>query len=223
MSALQDRRATRKRGPSAVSIIGGVLCLAAVGGLMAMVFSGKFSPEKKKSQSQTADGKSTGGSSASTGGSSSRSTAPDSPVNKKVVLVFAGGVSEDGDTRKILFNCPSCSKEITSKGVAKCPSCGKEVEWPQTYPCRFCRGDGKCRFCSNRSKSGILGNIRGACAGCEDGNCRFCHKGKVYVMAEKPASQPEPTKESEAEKGSKKLEAPEAEKSDKPAEGTEAQ
>ncbi len=223
MSEHKDRRDNRKRGPSAVSVIGGVLCLAAVGGLMALVFSGKFSPEKKKSQSQTEDGNFTGGSSASTGSSSPRSTSPASDVSKKVVLVFAGGVSEEGDTRKILFKCPFCNKDLTSKGVAKCPSCGKKIEWPQTSPCHFCRGDGKCPFCSNRSKSGMLGNIRGACAGCEDGSCRFCHKGTVYVMAEKPAPEPEPAKETEVEKGSQKLETPDAEKSEKPAESTEAQ
>jgi len=213
----------RQERPKPVgTIVGVVLCLGAIGVFLVLVSTDVIKFEKKPPAPPRRAG-GTGpapapapapgrGTSPTADPGTTTPTAPET-ASGEVVVAFTGSFSEKGDTRKVVYRCPHCGKEIVDVRVPKCPSCARNLKWPTKVRCGFCAGSGECKFCKgtgkcpvcNKGRPMLMGvkppceacNTTGKCPACNGTKvCTFCERGVFFPgkpkAPEKPSSQPPP-------------------------------
>ncbi len=185
------------------TIIGVVVCLGLIGGFLILVSKGVIkggSDDGSHGQVTELDvvrQPSTGTLPAP--GPTQPSPTPVPVASGEVRVVFSGGLTEQGDSRKVVYKCPhpGCGKEIREFGAPNCMSCGKPIKWPQKVTCGFCGGSGTCGACKGSGKCPVCGkgprmlmgvrppcnacNSTGKCPACDaSGKCQFCEGGTYY-------------------------------------------
>ncbi len=205
----------REKPKSLGPVIGIVLCLGAIGGFLLLYMAGVFNPRNKDGDLKPpaqANGTTKTPIKKTENGGTTRTPTP--AVPGQILVDFSGSFTREGDTRRVVYKCPHCKKEVLDVMIPKCPhlECAKSIKWPTKVPCGFCggpqsggvcktcKGTGKCPICGNQPR--MLYDVRrpcdacnttGKCPDCEGTTktCTFCEGGYYYPA--KPKLPPKKT------------------------------
>lgn len=185
------------------TIIGVVVCLGAIGGFLLLYnLTDIFKPRQRDATfTPPPDTNGTRPPVKTNGVKVTRPPTPSAP--NMVKWDFKGSFTKEADTRKMVYSCPFCGKEIVDVQIPKCPNldCAKGLKWPKKVSCGFCggprsggicrvcKGTGKCQVCANRPR--LLMGVKQPCETCRDTEkcqacggdtktCDFCEGGWYY-------------------------------------------
>ncbi len=181
--------ARRHERPKPVgTVIGVVVCLGAIGGFLLLYNMTDIFRPRQRDATLTPPPNADGTRPPVSRNGTTRTTRPPKPAAPNQVIVeFKGSFTKEADTRKVVYRCPYCRKEILDVGIPKCPNleCAKSIKWPEKIKCGFCggpkrggicpvcKGTGKCPKCANRPR--LLMGVRQPCEFCHDtGKCPAC-------------------------------------------------
>ncbi|MHC4914977.1 MAG: hypothetical protein ACYTGB_05750 [Planctomycetota bacterium] len=199
------------------TIIGVVVCLGLIGGFLILVNQGVIKGSNKQANQggEIKVVRTPSGGVLPAPGPGLPTPIPVPVASGEVRVSFTGGLTETGDTRKIVYKCPhpGCGKEVREFGSPNCLSCAKGIKWPQKVSCGFCSASGKCGACKGEGKCPVCGkgprmlmgvrppcnacNTTGKCPACDtSGKCEHCESGTYYPgqpkSTPKPATQEDP-------------------------------